>query len=75
VADEIWCIVANVVTSRPYGPGGAERRRGLRLFPPGAKVWVPAGFGGMGYETVLTGRPGRPPGTGRRSGSAACSPG
>ncbi|BCJ39463.1 hypothetical protein GCM10010168_62890 [Actinoplanes ianthinogenes] len=54
----IWCIVANVVDERPYGPGGAERRRGLRRFAPGAKVWVPDGFAGIGYETVtVIGRP------------------
>lgn len=48
----IWCIVANVVDERPYGPGGHESRRGIRLFPAGAKVWVPDGYPGMGYETV-----------------------
>ncbi|MGC9666090.1 hypothetical protein ACNTMW_05970 [Planosporangium sp. 12N6] len=32
----VWCIVANVVDERSYGPGGAERRRGLKLFWPGA---------------------------------------
>ena len=40
------------LAERPYGPGGAEQRRGLRLFNPGAKVWVPDGFAGMGYENV-----------------------
>ncbi|NJC74164.1 hypothetical protein HC031_31285 [Planosporangium thailandense] len=48
----VWSIVANVVDERPYGPGGAERRRGLKLFRPGAKVYVVDGFDGMGYETV-----------------------
>lgn len=48
----VWCIVANVVDECPYGPRGAERRRGLKLFRPGAKVYVVDGFGGMGYETV-----------------------
>jgi hypothetical protein len=48
----VWCIVANVVDERPYGPGGAERRRGLKLFRPGAKVYVVDGFNGMGYETL-----------------------
>jgi len=48
----VWCVVANAVDERPYGPGGAERRRGLKLFRPGAKVHVADGFGGMGYETL-----------------------
>ncbi|MFC7280163.1 hypothetical protein ACFQS1_39915 [Paractinoplanes rhizophilus] len=48
----IWCIVANVVDERPYGPGGLEQRSGLRLFRGRAKVFVPDGYAGMGYETV-----------------------
>lgn len=48
----VWCIVANVVEERPYGPGGEETRRGLKIFPAGAKLYVPDGFGGMGWETV-----------------------
>jgi hypothetical protein len=48
----VWCVIANVVDERPYGPGGAELRRGLKLFRPGAKVHVVDGFGGMGYETL-----------------------
>lgn len=48
----VWCIVANVVAERPYGPGGLHWRRGLRLFPAGAKVQVPGGYPGMGYDTV-----------------------
>lgn len=51
-APPAWCVVANVVAERPYGPGGAERRQGLRQFYPGAKVHVVDGFGGMGWETV-----------------------
>ena len=52
-ARPVWCIAANVVQQRPYGPGGQQTRRGIRLFGPGAKVWVPDGYGGMGYETVV----------------------
>jgi hypothetical protein len=48
----VWCITASVVPERPYGPGGAEQRRGLKLFSPGAKVYVADGFAGMGYDTV-----------------------
>jgi hypothetical protein len=38
--ESIWCVVANVVRVRPYGPGGAERRQGTKHFAPGAKVYV-----------------------------------
>ena len=51
-APAVWCIVANVAEERPYGPGGAETRRGLKIFSAGAKLYVPDGFGGMGWETV-----------------------
>lgn len=36
----IWAPVANIVEERPYGPGGAEARRGTKHFRPGAKVYV-----------------------------------
>jgi hypothetical protein len=46
------------VQERPYGPAGAESRCGIRRFSGGAKVWVPDGYEGMGYETVVViGRP------------------
>jgi hypothetical protein len=41
----IWCPVASVIQERPYGPGGAEKRRGTRHFQPGAKVYVNTRFG------------------------------
>ncbi|MBN9120135.1 MAG: TIGR02996 domain-containing protein [Planctomycetes bacterium] len=36
----VWCFAGNVVEARPYGPGGAETRRGTRLFKPNAKVYL-----------------------------------
>ena len=54
----VWAIAANVVDQRPFGPGGAVQRRGLKLFSGGAKVYVVDGFPGMGYDTVtVVGRP------------------
>ncbi|MEU4290042.1 hypothetical protein AB0E63_17625 [Kribbella sp. NPDC026596] len=44
--------MANVAAERPYGPGGAETRHGLKIFSAGTKLYVPDGFGGMGWETV-----------------------
>jgi uncharacterized protein (TIGR02996 family) len=36
----VWCISGNIVDSHPYGPGGAETRRGTRLFKPNAKIYL-----------------------------------
>jgi hypothetical protein len=35
-----WALVANVNPSRPSGPGGAIIKRGTRIFPAGAKVYL-----------------------------------
>lgn len=40
----IWSLVANVVGSRRYGPGGAETRRGVKIFTGGAKVYLAGRF-------------------------------
>lgn len=54
----VWCVVANVVEERPYGSGGAETQRGVKIFRAGAKVYVAEGFGGDGWEAVtVVGRP------------------
>jgi len=45
-------MTANVVEQRPYGPGGEQTRRGVKLFAGGAKVYVAGGFAGMGNKTV-----------------------
>ena len=34
-----WCVTANIVQERPYGPGGLETRRGTKHFTAGAKVY------------------------------------
>ena len=51
-SDPAWCVVANVVMERQYGPGGAEKRRGTKHFAPGAKVYVYQFYWGMGGESV-----------------------
>ncbi len=48
----IWCVRANVVDSRPYGPLGLERRSGTKHFRAGAKVWVVDAHFGM-VDTVI----------------------
>jgi hypothetical protein len=40
----IWALVANIVDTRRYGPGGAEVRRGVRIFGGGAKVYLAGRF-------------------------------
>ena len=47
-----WCVAANIVMERGYGPGGAEKRRGTKHFAPGAKVFVYYFFWGVGGESV-----------------------
>lgn len=52
IPEPVWCVVANVVMERTYGPGGAERRSGTKHFAPGAKVYVVGFFWGTGGERV-----------------------
>jgi hypothetical protein len=47
-----WCLAANIIAERPYGPGGHETRAGTKHFAPGAKVYVLAFFWGMAGEDV-----------------------
>jgi hypothetical protein len=48
----VWCVVANVVHERPYGPGGCILRRGTKHFAPGTKVHVVEYFWGTAGERV-----------------------
>jgi hypothetical protein len=48
----VWCVVANVAESRPYGVGGSETRRGLKHFSPGAKLYCFPPLWGDGYEKL-----------------------
>lgn len=50
--DVVWCVVANVVPTRPYGQGGEDVRRGTKHFSPGTKVYIRHPFWGMGGESV-----------------------
>lgn len=46
----VWCIAANMVYERDYGPGGQEKRSGTRHFAPGAKLYIVDFFWGMAGE-------------------------
>ena len=48
----MWCPVANVADTRPYGEGGKETRRGTKHFPPGAKVYCFPALWADAYESV-----------------------
>lgn len=48
VEGPVWCVVANMGADHPYGPGGAEIRRGTRHFAPGARLYVRHTMGWMG---------------------------
>jgi hypothetical protein len=46
----VWCIAANMVHEREYGPGGLEKREGTRHFAPGAKLYIVDFFWGYAGE-------------------------
>jgi hypothetical protein len=50
-----WAAVANVITERPYGPGGLETRQGTKHFRPGAKVYIIDWFPGMCEAVTVIG--------------------
>ena len=50
--EPVWCLVANVVEERHYGPGGNETRRGTKHFAPGAKIYCFPVLWGDGYEKI-----------------------
>jgi hypothetical protein len=47
-----WCVVANIVQERHYGPSGTLNSRGTKHFPAGAKVHILNLYWGMGGETT-----------------------
>ena len=49
----VWCVVANVRMSIPYGKGYVETRRGTRKFHGGAKVYLAGAYWGTGAERVI----------------------
>lgn len=51
-----WTAVANIVRERPYGPGGAETRRGTKHFAPGAKVYIIDWYAGGCARIVAVGQ-------------------
>jgi hypothetical protein len=50
--EPVWCVVANVVYERNYGPGGLEKRRGTKHFAAGAKVYCVQFFWDGGDDNV-----------------------
>ncbi|MCA9623017.1 MAG: hypothetical protein KC731_28555 [Myxococcales bacterium] len=54
--DSDWCITANIIRERPFGPGGSESRAGTKHFRAGAKVFVIGLYAGMVEDVVVIGR-------------------
>lgn len=51
----LWCVAANVVASRPYGPGGQESRTGTKHFKPGVKDYIIDWYPGMCENIIVVG--------------------
>ncbi len=47
-----WCIAANIVEERFYGPSGTLSSRGTKHFPAGAKVHIINVYWGMAGESL-----------------------
>ena len=51
-----FCVVANIAEQTAHGEGGLELRRGVKHFPPGAKVWVlPPQWGDGADQLIIAG--------------------
>ena len=51
-----FCVAANIMEETAHGEGGLELRRGVRHFPPGAKVWVlPPQWGDGADQLIIAG--------------------
>ena len=54
--ESYWTAVANMVPERPYGPGGAETRRGTKHFAPGAKLYIIDWYAGTCERIIVVGQ-------------------
>jgi hypothetical protein len=51
-----FCVVANIAEETAHGEGGLELGRGVKHFPPGAKVWVlPPQWGDGADQLIIAG--------------------
>lgn len=46
----LWCIVANIASTRP---GAEAPANGTKIFRPGAKVYLYPALWGDGYESIM----------------------
>lgn len=51
----VWCVRANVVPEREFGPLGFERKAGTKHFRGGARVWIIDAFFGMAETVIVVG--------------------
>jgi hypothetical protein len=54
-SDGIWCVVANIVRERPFGPSGTETKFGTRQFRGGSKVYIAGAYVGMCDSVIAIG--------------------
>ena len=55
MSESVWCVVANVVTERRYGPDGTEFRSGTKHFRPGAKLHIIDAYAGTCENVIAIG--------------------
>lgn len=55
MTESVWCVVANVVTERGYGPNGTEFRFGTKHFRPGAKLQIIDAYAGTCENVIAIG--------------------
>jgi hypothetical protein len=53
--DAIWCVEANIVAQRRFGPGGLETTNGTKHFRGGSKVYIMDWFQGECQAIVVIG--------------------
>jgi hypothetical protein len=51
----VWCVIANLVKERPFGPGGEEIRHGTKHFKGGAKLYIIDAYWGMCKSVTVIG--------------------
>jgi hypothetical protein len=53
--EPLWCLQANIVAERQFGPDGLDKSAETRHFRGGAKVYVIDWFAGQCHDVVVIG--------------------
>ena len=54
--NERWCVIANIKSEVPYGPGGIEKKSGVKKFKAGARVSVVGSYPGSCESIIVIGQ-------------------